>query len=122
MKNKEVWIYRIATGLFSLLIGAGVIMYLFQYEQASESYIKLGFPIFIIYPLAIAKILGLVAIWTNKSKTLKEWAYAGFTFNLILAIGAHINVDDGEFFAAAMVLVFVGISYYFNNRLSTNRE
>lgn len=64
--------------------------------MAAESFTGLGFPTYLIYWMAAAKILGLVAIWTNFSPTLKELAYAGFTFNCLLAISAHINVNDGE--------------------------
>ena len=53
-----------------------------------ESFTQLGYPAYLIYPFATAKLLGLVAIWTKKSETLKEWAYAGFTFDFLLAISA----------------------------------
>ena len=92
-------------------------MYFVQNEMVSETFLKLGFPTFIIYPLAIAKILGLVAIWTNKSKMLKEWAYAGFTFDVLLAIGAHLSINDGEHYAALFGLVLIIISYYFNRKV-----
>lgn len=117
MKKSDWLVYRITTGLFTLLIAMGSTMYFVQYDMVSESFIKLGFPTFIIYPLAVAKILGLVAIWTNKSKMLKEWAYAGFVFDLILAAGAHINIHDGEHWPALIGLILVVISYFYNRKL-----
>lgn len=112
MKNKNLLVNRISTGLFSLLMGFSSIMYFAQNDMVSEKFTALGFPTWVIYPLAIAKILGLVAIWTEKSKTLKEWAYAGFAFNLLLAIGAHVNIVDQEFYAALVGLILGIISYY----------
>jgi hypothetical protein len=88
-------------------------MYIVKYEMVSATFTKLGFPTFIIYPLALAKILGLIALWTNKSKQLKEWAYAGFFFNTVLATGAHLNVNDGEHFGAIVAFILVIISYIF---------
>lgn len=117
MNKTELWIYRIATGLFSALMLFSATMYFAQNEMVTATFALLGFPAFIIYPLAIAKILGVVAIWSNQSKMLKEWAYAGFAFDLILAAGAHINLGDGEFMPALMGLVLVGVSYYFHRRI-----
>ena len=79
--------------------------------MVAETFTTLGYPTYIIYPLAIAKILGLIAIWTRKSNTLKEWAYAGFFFDLVLAASAHIHVKDGEY-APAIVAIFLLIVSY----------
>lgn len=104
--------YWASTGLLSamMLISAG--MYFFNNEAVSQTFTNLGFPTYIIYPLAIAKILGLVAIWTNKSKALKEWAYAGFFFDFLLATSAHIAINDGEFAGALVAMVLLFTSYF----------
>ena len=117
MNKKNVLIYRIVTGIFTALMLFSAGMYLFQNQVAVDAFTALGFPIYIIYPLAILKILGLVAIWTRKSKVLTEWAYAGFTFNTLLAISAHLNVGDGEFAAALVGLVLVLTSYAFSRKV-----
>jgi len=77
-------IYLIATGLLTalMLISAG--MYFFNNEMVSETFRNLGYPTYIIYPLAIAKILGLITIWTKKSTTLKEWHTQAFSLILYL--------------------------------------
>lgn len=113
MKKSDLLIYRISTGLLTLLMVFSASMYFLRYEFAKDMFLSLGFPAFIIYPLAIAKLLGLITIWTNKSKVLKEWAYAGFTFELMLAIGAHLTANDGEFAGALMGLILVSVSYIF---------
>lgn len=107
----QLWIYRITTGLLTLLMVFSAGLYLFNYEMAAENFTKLGLPTFIIYPLAICKLLGLVAIWTNKSKMIKEWAYAGYTIQLSLAVGTHLSVGDGEFAMPLIALVWVLTSY-----------
>jgi hypothetical protein len=40
-------------------------MYSFNHEMVAETFDKLGYPAYIICPLTITKILGLVAIWTK---------------------------------------------------------
>ena len=111
MKKGKIAYYG-STGLFSLLIGFGAIMYFVQHGEVAKAFTKLGYPTYIIYPFAVAKILGLVAIWTKRSNTLKEWAYAGFFFELTLAVSAHISVQDGQFAPAAVGLVLLFTSYF----------
>lgn len=110
-------IYWISTGLLSLMMLMSVVMYFFSHAEVSETFTKLGYPTYIIYPLAIAKLLGLVAIWTNKIKALKDWAYAGFFFNFILAIAAHIMINDGEHLPAIVALVLLLVSYMYSKKL-----
>ena len=117
MKKRETLIYRIITAIFTVFIGMGATMYFVQHDMVVEMFTSLGYPTYIIYPLATAKILGLVAIWTNKSKMLKEWAYAGFIFELSLAIAAHVNLGDGEFGAALVALLLVVTSYVYNRKV-----
>lgn len=117
MKNKDLTIYRIVTGIFTLLVLMGASQYFFNHEVVKEMFEQIKFPTYLIYPMGIAKILGIVAIWSNKSKTLKEWAYAGFVFNFILAISAHLNVRDGEYFPAVLALVFVTASYIYSRKI-----
>jgi len=121
MKKTNLWIYRVATGLLSVLMTFSASMYFAKNEMVRETFLSLGFPTFIIYPLAMAKLLGLIAIWTNKSKTLKEWAYAGFIFNTLLAAGAHIAVQDGGAGAAIAGLVLVIVSYLYNRKLQVDQ-
>lgn len=108
--NTNKIIYWIATALFCgiMLMSAG--MYLFKHEMVAEMFVGLGHPAYIIYPLAIAKILGVIAIITKKSKILKEWAYAGFFFDVVLAFSAHLAVQDGGWAMAAVALVAILVS------------
>lgn len=77
-------------------------------------FMQLGYPVYIIYPLAIAKVLGVVAILAKKSLLLKEWAYAGFFFDTIFAAAAHLNAKDGgQILAlAAMIMIVVSRIYH----------
>ena len=110
-------IYLIATGLLTALMLMSAGMYFFNHAMVAEAFSNLGFPTYLIYPLAIAKLLGLVAIWTKKSNTLKEWAYAGFFFDFVLAFSAHLYVKDGAHMAALVAIVLVLVSYFFEKKL-----
>lgn len=114
-KNKII--YWIATGLMSILFFAGAMMYLFNYSRAEAFFVNLGFPIWIIYPLAVLKILGVVAILTNKSKFLKEVAYGGFLFDAILALTAHIIISDGEYMPAIISIILIILSWVYDRKV-----
>jgi hypothetical protein len=116
MKRDKI-IYWIFMVLFALSMLAGAILYFVDYSHAVEEFEGLGFPAFIIYPLAIAKILGVVGVLQNKSEILKEWAYAGFFFNLLLAFSAHWVAKDGEAFGPILVMVFMFGAYFFNKKI-----
>ncbi len=112
IENKTRFTFFISTVLLSALMLMSAGMYVFNHEMVRETFINLGYPTYIIYPLAIAKILGLIAIWANKSRSLKEWAYAGFFFDFVLAFAAHIAIGDGEFAPALVAIILLFISYF----------
>ncbi|MCP4297158.1 MAG: hypothetical protein GY786_16270 [Proteobacteria bacterium] len=90
--------------------------------MVSDMFKSLGYPTHVIYPLAIAKILGITAILTKKSDLLKEWAYAGFFFELVLATMAHLNVADGGFGGALVALVLISISRFYDSRVFNSKS
>jgi len=119
MKRDKI-IYFVTTGLITLLMLFSAGMYFAKYPEVAKTFTKLGYPTYIIYPLAIAKLLGLVAIWTKWSNTLKEWAYAGFFFDFVLAAAAHIVVKDGQSIPAIVATVLLLTSYVFEKRLAND--
>ncbi|HAS45218.1 MAG TPA: hypothetical protein DCS93_32340 [Microscillaceae bacterium] len=110
--NKQIkLIYWISTSLFSVVIAIGIGLYLFQYPKFSAGFKTLGYPAYLIYPLCVAKFLGLVAIWQRKINWLKEWAYAGFFFNLTLALTAHFFIGTNKYQNALIAMSLLLISF-----------
>ncbi|MDX2360319.1 MAG: DoxX family protein [Crocinitomicaceae bacterium] len=101
------WIF---TALLSAMILMGAGMYLFQTEMVEGMFGALGFPTWLIYPMATAKILGVITLLTKFNKRIVEWAYAGFTFNLLLAIGAHAGAGE-PIMGVLPPLAFMILSY-----------
>ena len=114
--NRDKVIYWASTGLISALMLFSASMYFINNEMVREVFTSLGYPAYIVYPLATAKILGLIAIWTKKSSMLKEWAYAGFFFDLLLASSAHLNADDGGFAPALIGIILLLVSYVYDRK------
>jgi hypothetical protein len=116
MKSIRI-INLIVTALLSLMMIAASIMYLVNYEETAKIFSRLGYPAYLIYPLAIAKILGVAAIVTKKSKTLKEMAYAGFFYDFLLALAAHIYAGESFFFVPLAALLLLIVSYLTDRKL-----
>ncbi len=102
------WISTII--LFSMLILTGILY--FVYYDKLVIYFKIyGYPTYIIYPLAVAKIVGSIVILYNKSMFLKEIAYIGFFFNFILAFFAHYMINEFDPFPTISLILLL-ISYF----------
>lgn len=115
MKRNKI-IFNIATGLLTVLMLFSVSMYFFDHDEVAKMFTNFGYPTYIIYPYAVAKLLGLIALWVPSFKAIKEWAYAGFFFAFILAFFAHYMIGDGEQMGAVMALVLLVVSYIFNKK------
>ena len=115
MNQKNIyWISTIT--LFSLLILTGVMYFIF-YKTLVAYFTRYGYPIYLIYPLGIAKILGSIAILYNKNKFLKELAYAGFFFNFILAFFAHLMIGEFDPFPTISLILLL-VSYFTGKKIN----
>ena len=109
--------YYVAFGLFTALMLFSIFNYFVNNEAIQEAFTALGFPTYLIYPLAIAKLLGLIALWTKRSVIVKEWAYAGFVFNTLLAASAHLNAGDGQAGGAFVALALILTTYFLEKKV-----
>ena len=117
MKKIKI-IYWVSTGLLTLMLLMSAGMYIFNHEEVSGMFTAFGYPTYIIYPYAAAKILSVIAIWGKPFVALKEWAYAGLFFAFILATGAHLGIGDGDHFGPIMAMVFLLVSYFTHKKLA----
>ncbi len=118
MKNKtNKTLYFLSTIILSgmMLMSAG--MYFFNYAEVSEIFMALGFPVYIIYPLGIAKVLGVIALWSKKCCDLREWAYAGFFFIFALALIGHVAVNDGAYISPLVAIFLLLMSRHTGRKM-----
>ena len=111
MKQKTIKIlYWIITILFCITMLFSGISQLTQNPQSVEVMIHLGYPIYLNLILGIAKILGVLALLQWKFKILKEWAYAGFTFD-ILGAGLSMYFSSDGILLALSTLIFLAVMF-----------
>jgi len=83
MKKTNV-IYRILTSLFALLMLSSAIPDILSAPVAVKGMHEgLGYPLYFIPFIGVAKILGVIAIFIPGYPRIREWAYAGLFFDLI---------------------------------------
>ena len=117
-KRKKI-IYWIATIWLSLgMLSTGAVQLLKMKGDSPgsvDSMTHLGYPVYFVTLLGIAKILGVVALLIPKYPLLKEWAYAGFFFMMSGAIFTHIAAGNSisEIFPSLLLLILIVISWYF---------
>lgn len=113
--------FWIATVLFCLQMSFTVYAQL-QLPQVADAFTHLGFPDYFRVQLSWAKFAGVVLLLAPVPARMKEWAYAGFAFDLGSALVAHLAVGDGPeaWSWAAMTAVLWSLSYVFWRQLQSN--
>ena len=103
-------IYWIVTILFAGFMLFSGISELIATDSANALLESLGYPLYFNMILGVAKVLGVIAIIQTKWKTIKEWAYAGFSIDLIGASLSFAFIDAG-FIAAFFPLIFLAVMF-----------
>ena len=91
IKNIAYWSTTIL-GPASFVIGG--VLHLMQTEQVVSTMNHLGYPAYFASLLGMWKLLGAIAIVLPGLPRLKEWAYAGFFFDLTAAAVSRAAVGD----------------------------
>ena len=104
--------YWASTGLVTVVALLAAVNYLIAAPQAIENFQHVGYPQQLRVLLGLAKLAGAIVLLVPKLPTLKEWAYAGFTFTWIAAIVAHYLAGDGALTLLPVALIgSLGVSY-----------
>ena len=91
-----------------------------QTEMAKEGIQHLGYPPYFGNALVVFKIIGaLILILPQIPKRLKEFDYAGFTFNFLFASISHFAIDGISFqsFFPIIFLIILAISYRYYHKV-----
>ncbi|ACU07527.1 hypothetical protein FIC_01077 [Flavobacteriaceae bacterium 3519-10] len=124
MKKQKI-IMAITTGIFGLSMLFSAYMYLTDAEVKAGFSSHLGIPDYLRVELAVAKILGSLALMLPfVPKGFKYFAYAGFTINLISASVAHIAVGDpaSQVVMPFVYLVILAVSFIYYRKLEKGKQ
>lgn len=125
MKKHKIifWTATIIIFLMEAAMPLSTLLFAPQYATAGTK--PLGYPDYFAYTLIIFKVFGATAILLPKlPNKLREWAYAGLTFNLTFAVISHIAVDKNISFILMPIVVgiILALSYFSNQKLQKNEN
>lgn len=120
MKKAKIlfWTATIILLLWEGLMPLATILFAPEYVTVGTK--ALGYPDYFAYALIACKVLGIIAITVPQvSPKLKEWAYAGLTFNLLFAVISHAVVDGniGFILLPIVVMGILAVSYYYSGKI-----
>lgn len=83
MTRKNNVIYWITTGLLAFgMLAQDIAQTLHTKGYVDIINVHLGYPLYFLNIIGTWKLLGVIAILIPRFKLVKEWAYAGFFFNV----------------------------------------
>lgn len=114
------WIEWTVTGLMAALMLLSAVPDVLRIPNALQVFTHLGYPSYLLLFLGTAKILGVVAVLVPGLPRIKEWAFAGLTFDVTGALYSHLSVGDppSAWTPAVIALTLVGGSYVAYRRRS----
>ncbi|MBO9618997.1 MAG: DoxX family protein [Niabella sp.] len=118
MKTTKI-LYWTFTGIIVLLDGVMPAL-TSNTELARQGISHLGYPDYFRVLLTVFKVTGATVLLLPFFKgRIKEWAYAGFTFNFISAVISHTVVDGfgGQAIFPLVALAILAASYYYYHKL-----
>jgi len=123
MKKYKI-MFWVTTGLIFLTQGVMEVLML-NNESAKAGIIHLGYPAYFFTMLVAFKALGALALIIPKVPSrIKEWAYAGFTFDFIAAFISIWAVDgfNANLIAPVIGLFILYISYTSYHKMIGNKN
>ena len=90
--------------------------FVFNFELTAEFFATLYVSPMLIFPLATAKFLAVLAILVEKSRILKQLAYNGLYTDFSFATLVHLNAGDGGWPAPVAAIILLTLSLIFWKR------
>ena len=109
----RIWIGWVVTGLMAGLMLMSAVPDVLRVPEAMSVFRHLGYPPYLLLFVGTAKMVGVAAVLAPGVPRLKEWAFAGLTFDLTGAIYSHLSVGDPPrvWMPAVVGLVLMAGSY-----------
>jgi hypothetical protein len=113
MNSRITYTYWTLTAVFCLFITFSGLGDLVSAEAVVSDLLQLGYPAHLAPFLGVAKLLGVAALLAPGLPRLKEWAYAGLSFDLSGAIfsALALGIVDSDLVMASIGLLLLVAAY-----------
>ena len=110
------WIFTILFGGF--MIFSAIPDALNSADAVQLMHDQLGYPLYVIPFIGVAKILGALVLFIPGFARVKEWAYAGLMFDLIGAMYSLLYIGGGIAAGGFMSLIILigALSYIYHHK------
>ena len=116
MRLKQA-IYWLTTAILCGIMLYSAYMYFSNTETIKGFFESFNYPTYVVIPLAVLKLLGVIMVLWRGNKWLTEWAYAGFFFDLILATAEHYYAGHGILGFSLYALIALFPSYFLGKQI-----
>ncbi|MCK6617975.1 MAG: DoxX family protein [Cyclobacteriaceae bacterium] len=116
--KRDTIFFWLFTGLFCAFMLTSAIPNIMSTQEWVDVFNELGYPVYMLPFIGVAKLLGISALLVPGFPRIKEWAYAGFFFDLTGAIFSGLMVGGFHPLMLTM-LIPLGtgtLSYIFHHR------
>ena len=116
--KRNTILFWVFTGLFSAVMIMSAIPNILSAPEWVEVFKQLGYPLYLLPFLGIAKLLGAIFLLIPGFPRLKEWAYAGFFFDLTGAVysGLAVGGFDPQMLAMLVPFGLGALSYIYHHK------
>lgn len=110
-------LYWVFTSLVIVIMGVAGVVCIFRMDGVPKVIMGLGYPAYFMTFLGVTDLVGLAVILLPVPRMLREWAYAGFTFNILAAIFSLLSSGHPLVHITDPVIALVAVlgSYFCGN-------
>ena len=117
--KRDKILFWVSTILFCGFMLTSTIPNIMSTAEWVEVFKQLGYPVYMLPFIGIAKLLGIIALLVPGFPRLKEWAYAGMFFDLTGAVYSGLMVGGFNPLMLVMLIPYVlgTLSYIFYHKM-----
>lgn len=115
-KKLQAVAFWLTTAYVLFLLCFSVWAYHANHDNISGFFSALGYPTYLVYPLAYMKLLVILVIITHRYNDLRDMAYAAYFVNMMMALVGHA-VHGDSYLHAAIGGTCLAISYLLGNKV-----
>jgi uncharacterized membrane protein YphA (DoxX/SURF4 family) len=121
--KRDAILFWVFTGLFSAFMLSSAIPNILSSQEWVDIFNQLGYPLYMLPFIGVAKLLGVIALLVPGFPRIKEWAYAGLFFDLTGAVYSGLAVGG---FHPQMLIMLVpyglgALSYVYHHKILSQR-
>ncbi len=112
ISKRIIYLYQALVILLAFFFALSGYWEISKNELTYPRTLSMGYPPYFILSLGVAKILGAIVLLIPNLKQLKEWAFAGFTFDVIFAFISSLYINSyADWLKAVIAFCLVLLTY-----------